>query len=237
LSSYLIAIKQAPLLNTPDFVRIFGGNALPLDEQGLLRALEMIALPGTKFQVLEFLDPIAKVITPDYPHGPVYIDTRFTRPATANCPERLKSLPPKEVILARLEKSLGLPYIWGGNWGRGVPEISSYYQSNIPSHLEAHWPLQGVDCSGLLYEATSGATPRNTSQLLTFGEKIADKNLSLEKICSVVKPLDMILWPGHVIIVFNSTTSIESLQGKGVILQDLKKRLFEAPSFVIRRFI
>ena len=232
MSNYLIAKKPAPLLNTPDFKQEFGSASLPLDSQGLLRPLEMIALPGTVFKMIIKINRYTfEVTTGDYPHGPVYIDSRFTTSSLEKLPERKKSLPPRETILSRLRNSLGLPYVWGGNWGRGISEIRSLYSPTIPAKLEPIWTLSGLDCSGLLYEATDGYTPRNTSELLTFGELIPS--------IDALKELDMIVWSGHVMILLSSTILIESLYGKGVILTPLKKRLIELQStkLLIRRFI
>jgi len=220
---YCLAKKPTPILNTPDFQKVFGSKVLPLDEQGLLRAVEMVALPGTKFQILkEHSAHILEVKTNDYPCNPIYIDARFTEHASEITPERKKILPPSEVILSKLKEALGQPYIWGGNWGRGIPEISALY--NAPKNI-----LSGVDCSGLLYEATNGFIPRNTSDLMHFGDKIS----SIENI----KPLDIIIWPGHVIILLESYLVIESLLGKGVIETPLHDRLQQIAekSFVIRR--
>lgn len=133
------------------------------------------------------------------------------------------------MILSKLKKALGQPYIWGGNWGRGILEIKDLYKSEISRPLENSWTLSGVDCSGLLYEATNGFIPRNTSDLMHFGDKIS----SLENI----KPLDIIIWPGHVIILLEPNLVIESLLGKGVIetpLHDRLQQIAEKP-FVIRR--
>jgi len=228
---YCIAIKPTPILNTPDFLRVFGKKTLPLDEQGLLRPVEMIALAGTKFQILKHLpNQILQVITDDYPHGPQYIDARFVIPAKATTAERKKILPDLETICSRLKNSLGLPYIWGGNWGRGIPEIQALYQPNIPAHLKKIWTLAGFDCSGLLYEVTNGCTPRNTSELLHFGEKVP----SLQH----VKPLDILVWPGHMVILLTPTLTIESICGKGVITTPLATRLSQLSStnFIFRRF-
>ena len=225
MSRCIIADKPAPLLNVPDFNEIFGAKELALDPQGLLRAIEMVALAGTKFEVKRAIDPyILEVETRDYPHGCAFIDVRFTRDVGANAPDRRKNIPPKDVILERLYNSVGLPYIWGGNWGKGIPEIPHLYGGD-PSPIRL---LQGVDCSGLLYEATDGATPRNTSKLMHFGERV-DSLLD-------VKPLDIIVWPGHMIIALDETTSIESALGRGVFIAPLKSRLPES-NFVINRFI
>lgn len=242
MSTFLRAIKPTPLLNTPDFEKVFGSDTLPLDAQGLLRSVEMIALPQTKFQKVRSVTPsILEVKTHDYPLTPLYLDTRFVEDVEASFPERVKILPPKELILSRLQRAIGLPYIWGGNWSSGIPEILSYYHpKQVPPELQATWTLKGVDCSGLLYEATEGFTPRNTSELLVFGENIPFESFSLPEILAKVKPLDILVWKGHVIILLNETTSIESLGGKGVITQNLAHRLstlIPSTKFVIRRFI
>lgn len=219
MSRYFVAKTPIPLFNRPDFPQILHQTPLPLDEKGLFRPLEMIALPGTKFQLLTSLTPeVASMQTDDYPHGPVYLDPRSLQEVAAETPERTKQLPPSPLILARLEEMVGLPYSWGGNWSRGVRGV----------------PLpHGVDCSGLLYEATEGFTPRNTSQLIRFGKPV---DLSTDSL----QPLDLIVWMGHVIIVRTLATTIESLHGKGVVVQPLQERLASiAPhiQFVIRRFI
>ena len=232
MSSYLTATKPTPLLNTPNFKNVFGSTTLSLDEKGLLRAVEMVALPGTKFKMIRQIDAhILEVTTKDYMEKTVYLDNRFVKEVDPQFPEREKNIPPFKEILAKLNLSIGLPYIWGGNWGKGIPEISSLYQPFIPPSFLAHWTLAGVDCSGLLYEATGGSTPRNTSELLHFGQEI----FSMEEI----KPLDLLVWPGHVLIVLNSNCSIESRYGEGVIIKNLKDRINSISSikYKIRRFL
>ncbi len=224
MSTYLTALFPTPLLNRPDFDRVFGSPTPILDEKGLFRPLEMVALPETTFSLEEQVSPhIYRVTTLDYPHGSVYLDIRSTKRVPGPPPERERSLPPTEKILSSLTDSLGLPYIWGGNWGQGLGQFCSLYSTP--------WILAGVDCSGLLYEATNGFTPRNTSALLSFGKEVSSIN--------DVKPLDMIIWPGHVIIVIDPTTTIESLYGKGVILSRLNERVSQIShqNFIIRRFI
>jgi cell wall-associated NlpC family hydrolase len=130
-------------------------------------------------------------------------------------------MPPRDLILERMERRIGTPYVWGGNWGAGIPELVEYYPPKGPLDLKTQqlWIFQGVDCSGLLYEATRGATPRNTDQLVYFGKTLNSKQL---------EPLDMIVYPGHVLFVLDSHTIIESRFSKGgVILCDLPTRMQE----------
>ena len=70
--------------------------------------------------------------------------------------------------------------------------------------------LKGVDCSGLLYEATHGYTPRNTSALITFGKPVSIANLGSAQIINALEPLDILVWEGHVIIVLDRNRAIES---------------------------
>jgi len=179
----------------------------------------MIAFPGTRFVIKKRLShDILEVETNDYPYGPLYIEARLVEFREENPPERPKILPKKEAILGKLENSLGLPYIWGGNWSQGVQ-----IRDKEPFFI-------GLDCSGLIYEATNGFTPRNSSDLFSFGKEVS----KLED----VKPLDLIVWPGHVLIFHSSTHLIESIYGKGVVLTPLNERFSEIPknTFKIRRF-
>ena len=224
MSSYLVATSPTPLFNTPKIEQTLSAPSPPVDSKGLFYPLESIALPDTKFTVVQDLsDYICQVETLDYPYGAVYIDRRFTKRATKDTPDRKPILPPKEEILTFLKRAVGLPYLWGGNYQKSMPLLAELYSTP--------WSLSGVDCSGLLYEATNGATPRNTSKLCSFGALIS----SIED----VKPLDIIIWPGHVIVVLNEEETIESLHPQGVIISSMKKRLGEIvkTNFQIRRFL
>lgn len=220
-----MARGPTPLLNTPDFAAVFGPGRLPIDGRGLLRHVEMVALKGTKFEVVKKVSPFSlEVRTLEYSESPLYLDLRFVESCSSEAPERKKILPSNEAILEKLHEAVHLPYIWGGNWGKGIPEILTLYGGEeIPART-----LQGLDCSGLLYEATNGYTPRNTGELIHFGREIPT--------LAQIQPLDLIIWPGHVLIALNPTTTIESVIGRGVIIAPLKERLQKKP-FVIRRFI
>ena len=89
--------------------------------------------------------------------------------------------------------------------------LSFYAPAKIlNADLEDQWMLKGIDCSGLLYEATNGFTPRNTSSLITFGESVKIANLSANQIMQEVEPLDIIVWKGHAIIILDKNRVIES---------------------------
>jgi hypothetical protein len=229
---FAVARIPTPILNTPHFRKIFGGESgasLPLDDKGLLRAIETVALPQTKFELLEKCDEqVFRVKTAEYAGENLFVDTRFLSPASKNTPERPKIIPPRKLILARLQRLIGATYLWGGNWPC-IPQMLEFYPPAklLSEQLSKTWAFQGVDCSGLLYWATSGYTPRNTSELVLFGKSLPIEGKSPEEIQKLVKPLDIIVWKGHVVVILNTQTSIESRHGMGVLTTDLPSRLRE----------
>ena len=225
---FIKTIQPTPVLNHPSFKDVFGGKdgkTLATDYKGHIRSLEYVALKDHVFEIIKkYPDHILEVRSLSYPTIPLYIDERFTEPTINST--RIKTRPSIPIIINKLKKCLGLPYIWGGNWSRGIIEILQYYppKETLPKHIHDHWMLRGIDCSGLLYEATNGYTPRNTSDLFCFGNFLAIEHNEIE---SIVQPLDIILFPGHVIIILDNKTCIESKEQKGVILSNLKTKLQE----------
>jgi hypothetical protein len=219
---YAVAVLPAPVLNTPDFSLVFGnkdGKTLRLDDSGLIREVEFIALPKTVFEIKQIVKKgshtIYKITTDDYPYPTqkgYFIDSRFVKTMEYKPPNRLKRLPKKKVILNSLLSSEGVNYIWGGNYKEGIPQMLSFYApaQTLNADLKDQWRLKGVDCSGLLYEATNGCTPRNTSSLITFGEPVKIANSSTHQITQEVEPLDIIVWKGHVMIILDKERIIES---------------------------
>lgn len=241
---YGVARSAAPVLNTPAFRTIFGGpdaKTLKTDRCGQVRELEFIALPGTVFSIRgEFHDGAATVFrveTDDYPMPAgtkLYVDRRFIElRGEKPLPRSRKLLPAAEVIDA-LKASIGSPYVWGGNLQGGVAElIEQFYGSEVPAAARRQLTLAGLDCSGLLYQATGGWTPRNTSQLVSFGRGVPVAGKSADAISMQLEPLDLIVWNGHVVIVLDQNNVIESRLecGKegsgGVMTTALPKRLAE----------
>ena len=216
LSRTLIIEELTPVLNTPDFTYTF--SHMPLDNEGLMRELEFIAPIGTSFKLIERISPfIAQVSFPKYPsEKPLFIDTRFNSQTAFDI---TKKLPSHSKILEALKKSVGLPYLWGGNAKHGIPKIRKLYPSS-KNLEEPLLTLKGLDCSGLLYEAAEGLTPRNTSDLIGFGVKVHS--------FSNLQPLDLLVWPGHVILVLDKKRSIESLAGNGVVINIAKNKAYSA---------
>ncbi|MBI2742368.1 MAG: peptidoglycan endopeptidase [Chlamydiales bacterium] len=225
---FAIARFPTPILNTPRFRDVFC-QALPLDEQGLLRAVETVALPQTKFELIEqCAGHILRVKTADYEGGDLFVDERFLTPADFKTPERKRIWPNPELILHRMRSLIGSMYVWGGSWPC-IPQMLDFYPPRALLNEKSlkTWIFQGVDCSGLLYWATDGCSPRNTSELVTFGKSLSIDGKSPKEIQAMLKPLDLIVWKGHVVIVLNSAETIESRGGFGVVKCDLLARLEE----------
>jgi len=241
---YAVAIGPVPVLNTPDFRSVFGGNdgkTMALDQCDQPRALEFIALPGTAFQIEDIIRnfpfPIYRVTSDEYPYPSTtgyYVDSRMVRTTGSRPKPRPCSLPKPTTILTRLTSAVGTRYLWGSNLRQGIPEMLSLYPPasgrTMDSSTRESWSLQGLDCSGLLYEATAGWTPRNTSALVAYGSPLRIAGLDADGIVQIVQPLDLIVWKGHVMIILDRERLIESrLDCKGthggVAIRNLKEAL------------
>jgi hypothetical protein len=210
-SKFMRATEPAPVLNTPHWQKVFS-NPLPLDDQKLLRPVETVLLKGSLVKVVRtFDDHIVQVKMEEYPGEELYIDDRFLEPAK-DLSERKKSCPSLKRLLQQLKNWPKTIYVWGGNVTQGVPKLAEYYPmpEKVDPITKKIWMLKGVDCSGLLYEATGGFLPRNTSELVNIGIGIPIANKSAEEIAKVLIPGDLIVWKGHVIIVEENGTVFES---------------------------
>jgi hypothetical protein len=243
-ASYGVVRSSAPVLNTAAFSSVFGGTdgkTLKTDRCGQVRELEFIALPGTVFgirgETRDGATTVFRVETDDYPVPAgvkLYLDSRLVELHGNRPPSRDRRLPPKAEIISALKVAIGSPYVWGGNLQGGVLElVELFYGGSVPDAARRQLTLAGLDCSGLLYQATDGWTPRNTSQLVAYGQAVPVAGKTVEAIASLLEPLDLIVWNGHVIIVLDRDTAIESRlecgkQGNGgVMTTALQKRLAE----------
>lgn len=239
---YAVARLATPVLNSPALGELFGGRdgrSLKVDRCGQVRELEFIALPGTVFRVRSELRRgelrILQVETDDYtspPGGALYLDSRMVAFSTQPPPSPVRRLPERDAILAGLRSFLGSPYVWGGNVRQGIPELLTlYYRGSFDRDEERRFTLAGLDCSGLLYAATNGLTPRNTSRLVHFGRGLPVAGRGARELAPLLEPLDLIVWNGHVIIVLDRETVIESRlecdgPGRGgVVVTPLLRRL------------
>ncbi len=226
---FFVAKQPTPIFNRADLLALF---TVPLlfDKQHLFRAVEMVAFPDTVFEVVcEYCDHILEVRTLDYPASyPLFVDERFGKRDKKRPKEREKILPHPLRIQKHLEIQLQKPYIWGGNLSSGILKLLTYYPPKKKlSAIEFNtWTLSGVDCSGLIYAATNGWLPRNTKDLLTVGKGIPIAHLAWEEMQKKLRPLDLIVWKGHVCILFDEKQIIESNHSwGGVCLTPISKRL------------
>ena len=221
--AYAIARIPTPVLNTSGFASVFGGAdglTLKMNAHGEIKELETIALPGTVFKIEGTIQNrhslIYRVTTEDYPYPAqtgYYIDSRFVKQCTERPASRIKAMPGKRAMMQRLLPALHLPYCWGGNCLNGVGEMMEYYppvSEDLTQGFIDKWTLHGVDCSGLLYYLTDGYTPRNTDTLVYFGRAVPIVGLSVDEIADIIRPLDLIVWKGHVSIVLNPDEVVES---------------------------
>lgn len=211
-------VKNTPLFNCKNFPDCFQ-YPLKFDHRYLLNELETVLYKDSVVEVLQVTDCIAEVKTKEYPSEKrLYLDTRFLEFTESEPMPREIPLSTKRQILAKLENFPKCIYIWGGTDPKGVPSWSTYYPptSLLTPFEMAHWHFKGVDCSGLLYNVTNGATPRNTRELRQFGTKVGS-----------LRPLDLVLYPGHVMIVLSKDKMIESRHLNGLAITNLKDRLKE----------
>ena len=224
---YAVAEGPTPVLNTPAFSEVFG-DGLRLDPCQKVRPIEYIALPGTLFRIEGALPDgavtVYRVTSNDYPYpsgSGYFVDARFLKPAEAPVRERTRVLPGLARVQQELLAALGRPYVWGGNLRDGVALLGKLYPGADP--------LAGVDCSGLLYQATDGCTPRNSSALTGFGAPVPIAGLSAESIAQRLRPLDLIVWKGHVMVLLDRDTVIQSRMGcrggGGVVVSPVRETL------------
>ena len=237
-ASFAIARIPTPVFNTPLVSSYLGGedgSTVALDSQQLMRCTETVLLPHTKIKCVRKVPPswLWQIETEEYPYPGEYF-------AHENCLLRQLEEPPKRVIhlpspssMLKMAKCLtGARYIWGGNWPLGIPMLTELFPPSTPFQrlpllTQDTWQLKGVDCSGLLYFLSDGYTPRNTSTLLHFGKPVKIKQMDLNEILEKLLPLDLIVFKGHVILVLDSQTSIESKALHGVIQTPLGERISE----------
>ena len=249
---YAVSIIPTPIYNTQQIHRTFDikNNTLnSYDNKKLIRELETIALPQTLFKIEQIIkhnnQEILKIQTEEYPYKSkegYFIDSRYVKKYKHKPKTKKFKTKTKEEIIAHLNnikeenKKGKIQYIWGGNIYKGIPENILYYnqlittkyitQQNLSKKDFNQYILKGLDCSGLLYEATNGYTPRNTSKLKSFGEALDIENKSIDEIIKQLKPLDLIVTPTHVIIILNDKETIESVYDKnGVNIEKIKDRL------------
>jgi hypothetical protein len=238
---FAVAKEPTPILYTSDFEAVYGGRdrlTLRRNSSGLIKELETVALTGTVFEILDTIPKkdhsIYKIITKEYtplnPKNSLYIDSRCVT-LTENCPpERNIAVPSVKAIYKFFDKIVKdkVVYVWGANTTAGVPNWLKYYPPAQPlaGKTLLDWSIKGLDCSGVIYEATNGFTLRNTHQLVYYGKPVMIQGLTAAQIAAKLDSLDMIVYKGHIVYVFDKKTTIESsCSAGGIIKKDLVTHL------------
>ena len=196
-----------PLFNKENFMEMLE-QYIAVDKKNHMRILETILPPQIEVEIISSNGNISHIKTAEY----IYSDDLFT------CAKFLKKgrviqnkmLPSKEKIISHLLNFPKLPYLLGGAC---IQSIELGIASSGCQFKGRHKTLFGIDCSGLLYFVSNGFTPRNTCDLFNFGRRVED-----------LKPLDIILYPGHVLIYIGKDRVIESREIDGVIISDWRQR-------------
>lgn len=219
-----------------------GSTGLRLDGQNLVRELAVVLPTDTPLTLISKhqIDGYTyyQVRTREFDAGPgakfaYFIDARFIEKTPNKAPELLSELPSHKQIIKNLLATKGSSYVRWGSRYQGLSQMEEFFPSTSPlsSPHQKQKNLKGVDCSWLIREATKGNTPRNTRQLLSFGEMVEIENLDIDTIISKLEPLDLIVRDGHVVVVLNQNKTIESRRRPqfkgGVEIVNLKDRLTE----------
>lgn len=225
MPKYALVRDPCPIFNTQQSP--FSHHQIQLDSQGRIFAMETIAFPETVLTIHQQLsDTICCITTEEYTAPiPLYVDSRCLSICATSPPVRKINLPDSAMICKRMLDSIGVRYFWGGVYPQGVEYMKRLYPHHSLQNEDAQ--CVGVDCSGLLRYATEGFTPHSTTQLLNIGEEIDISQLDAQAVSYLAKPLDLIVWKGHVIVVIDRETVIESALGRGVFCSSLTQRLEE----------
>ncbi len=224
-SKYVITNTYSPVFNKEDIYKILSElpEEIQTDKKGLIPEIEYIAPPGTEFEISGKIPQKDFTILKVRPVGKdeiYYIDSRFLEPGRKKYSgEKLT----EEEIIRNLKSMEGYPYEYGGSVANGVWKLQSMYEID---GLKEKWKPKGLDCSGLIFQATDGMTPRTSTEMVTeFGEGLEIEGKDSEEILEMIKPLDIIGYPGHVFIALDKESVIESSPKKGVRILNTESRL------------
>jgi len=210
------ATGATPVFSSPTFPDALGAAGNLNRRVKLYHGLLFTAWPGTAFTVLERRSAgkvaIARVTTAEYPCASCWVDARHVRFSAKPFPERTVKMPSRHDILQFLEGAAarGVPYCWGCNFTVGVPSLRRDYGLTARQLARYPWDFAGLDCSGILFEATGGATPRDTNRLLVHGDPVRIHGRTVAQIQALLQPLDLIVWQGHMLIVLENGFVVES---------------------------
>jgi len=218
LPPFAVAEGPVPVYSSQRFQESIG-SPLQLTKNRLYLGQLFTAFPGTVFRVRGRVrgpwSLVYRVTTREYPCPATgcWLDARLVTVRRERPPEREVRMPDVKTILSRLEglEKKHLRYCWGCNFPGGVPNNLALYGQDRVTASSHIWLMAGGDCSGILYWATDGATPRNTAEMLSYGRGVPVKGLSAAHLAQRLKPLDLVVWQGHVLIVVGGGQILEAI--------------------------
>lgn len=222
---YVTTKTYSPIFNIPDIYKFLSeiDGELKTDKKGLVPEISFIASPGKEFEILEEIEQSSYTILKVKPVDSekiYYIDSRFIEQSNGENNQRGKLT--KEEIIRNLKAMEGYPYEYGGAIANEVYKFESMYEIN---GLNKKWKPKGLDCSGLIYQATNGLIPRSSNEIVEFGKGLDIEDRELDEIVEMIEPLDIIGYPGHVLIVIDKNSVMESSPKKGVRILQIESRM------------
>ena len=218
IGTYATALYPTPILNTPNFVAQFWGKSgvdLNFDSFWEIYAVEHTAVVASVFSIIsDMWNDIYKVSTEEYPvANSLYVHADFLQNIQREQPQQRNDiLPTQSEMIQKLKSIVWADYVWGGNIPEWIPQLLMMFppKNDISEIKKSQWQLTWVDCSWLLYWASNGNTPRNTSWLINYGTSLDIAWKTLEEITPLLKLLDVIVWKWHMLIVLDKKHTIES---------------------------
>jgi len=216
---YWKTISATPILNTGSFNYYFYWTwSWPiLDDYEQIDPVESILFRWSSIIIKDTIDDWANKIyvikTNEIPYSwDFFIDSRFVLKYTNKPEDRTTILPTKDEIISNLKSQVGYDYIRWWVIPGWIKELEEYYKPKIELEKKTRnrLILNWFDCSWLLYYVTNWYTPRNTSKLVNFGTWVDIFWLTKNEIITKLKPLDIITWKWHVMIIIDKNNLIES---------------------------
>jgi cell wall-associated NlpC family hydrolase len=222
---YVSAKTYTPVFNIPDIYKFLSelDTDIKTDKKGLIPEVSFIASPGKEFEIIEETKNNGYTIMKVKPVDSekiYYVDSRFLEQSDGE--GSIKEKLSKEEIIRNLKAMEGYPYEYGGAIANGVWKLESMYDIK---GLNERWKPKGLDCSGLIYQATNGVIPRSSSEIVKYGEGLDIEGKKLDDIIDMLEPLDIIGYPGHVLIVIDRNSVMESSPKKGVRILQAETRI------------
>jgi hypothetical protein len=222
---YVSTNTYSPVFNIPHIYKFLSelDGEVKSDKKGLVAEISFVAPPGKEFEIIEEIEQSGYTILKVKPVDSekiYYLDSRFIEQSSGEYIQKGKLS--GEEIIRNLKAMEGYPYEYGGSIANGVYKFEQMYDIK---GLKEKWKPKGLDCSGLIYQATNGLTPRTSNALTEFGEGLDIEDKELDEIIGMIEPLDIIGYPGHVLIAVDKNSIMESSPKKGVRILQIETRL------------